>query len=113
VRANCPKAPLLCAGRLVLLAFAVPTTIACRAQARTSTSKLQGPVRAPHVLQMLRAIEVLEQIGTPEACDVLETLAQGMPEHRVSVAAREALQRVKRSRPFALYPSFVRSQALA
>ena len=39
--------------------------------------KLDGPVTHPDRLRALRAIEVLEQIGTPEAREVLQTIAAG------------------------------------
>ena len=44
---------------------------------------------------MLHAMQVLELDGGPEACQVLETLTPGMAEHRVTVAAQEALLRLK------------------
>jgi WD40 repeat protein len=51
-------------------------------------------VRSRDVLQTVRAIEVLEHIGTPEAQQVLKTLAQGMPEARVTREASAALERL-------------------
>ena len=50
-------------------------------------------------LRVLRAIEVLEQIGTPEAQNVLKTLAEGAPEVRRTREAKAACERLaKRSR---------------
>jgi hypothetical protein len=46
-------------------------------------------------LQRLRAIEVLERIGTPSACRTLERLAAGAPEAWETRAARSALGRCK------------------
>jgi WD40 repeat protein len=44
--------------------------------------------------QALRAAEVLEHIGTAEARRVLETLATGAPEARLTISARAALERL-------------------
>jgi hypothetical protein len=45
-------------------------------------------------LRQLRAVEVLEQIGTPEARQVLQTLAQGAPEARLTQEAKASLDRL-------------------
>jgi dipeptidyl aminopeptidase/acylaminoacyl peptidase len=47
-------------------------------------------------LRALRAIEVLEMAGGPEVCRVLESLARGAPEARLTQEARGSLQRLKR-----------------
>jgi WD40 repeat protein len=46
------------------------------------------------VLRGARAVEVLEQIGTPEARQVLKTLAKGAPLARLTHEAQAALQRI-------------------
>jgi WD40 repeat protein len=48
-------------------------------------------------LRTLRAIEVLEAIGTPEAKAVLQILAKGMPEAAITRAAQGAMERIKGS----------------
>jgi WD40 repeat protein len=53
-------------------------------------------VRSPEKLRDLRALEVLEQIGTPEARQLLETMAKGAPEARVTRQAKAALERMDR-----------------
>jgi hypothetical protein len=53
--------------------------------------KLASPVSDPDTLRLLRAVEVLEQIGTPPARAVLAQVATGMAQHRVTLAARAAI----------------------
>ena len=55
------------------------------------TSEVVG---SPEVLQSVRAIEVMEHIDTSEAQRILKTLAQGMPEARITREAKEALERL-------------------
>ncbi|HTU89709.1 MAG TPA: WD40 repeat domain-containing protein, partial [Gemmataceae bacterium] len=50
-------------------------------------------------LRTLRAMAVLEHIGTAEARQVLKTLAQGMPEARITHEAKTALQRLTARHP--------------
>jgi hypothetical protein len=57
-------------------------------------AKISRPVSSPEKLQMLRGIEILEHIGTPEAQEVLETLSQGAPEARVTREAKASLERL-------------------
>jgi hypothetical protein len=47
-------------------------------------------------LRALRALEVLEQAGTPEARQALETLAEGVAEARLTREAKAALERLAR-----------------
>jgi len=46
--------------------------------------------------QMLRALEVLEQLDTPEARKLLESLGQGAPESRLTQEAKAALDRLRK-----------------
>jgi hypothetical protein len=50
-------------------------------------------VRSPATLQAIRAVEVLEQIGTPDAKQLLTMLAGGAPEARVTQEAKASLER--------------------
>jgi len=52
--------------------------------------------RSPERLRALRAVEVLEQIGTAEAAEALRKLADGAPEVRLTQEARGALGRLAR-----------------
>jgi hypothetical protein len=47
-------------------------------------------------LHVLRALEVLEQIGTPGSRHVLEVLTTGVPEARLTCEARASLERLAR-----------------
>ncbi|HEY7428031.1 MAG TPA: sigma-70 family RNA polymerase sigma factor [Gemmataceae bacterium] len=48
------------------------------------------------VLRILRAVEVLEQVGTPDARRVLEGLTRGVPGERLTREAQAALGRLNR-----------------
>jgi hypothetical protein len=56
----------------------------------------QTPAKVGERLQRLRAIEVLEQIGTSDAQGLLKKLAQGAPEARISQEAKAAWKRLAR-----------------
>jgi len=59
--------------------------------------RLQGPITSGETLRQLRAVEVLEHIGSPEARQVLQTLAEGAPEARLTREAKTALARLTHS----------------
>jgi RNA polymerase sigma factor (sigma-70 family) len=56
--------------------------------------KLNGPVTTPELRRALRAVEALEHVGTPEACQLLETLAKGTPQARLTKEAKACLDRL-------------------
>jgi hypothetical protein len=56
-------------------------------------AKLESPP-PPDILRGIRALEVLEQIGTSEALDVLKKLAKGAPEARLTREAKASLERL-------------------
>jgi WD40 repeat protein len=53
------------------------------------------PELTPRQLQRLRALTVVERIGTPEAREALGVLARGEPEARLTREAQDCLQRLK------------------
>ncbi len=61
--------------------------------------RLRGPVTRPDRLQSLRAVAVLEDIGTPAARQALETLAKGAPAARQTQESRAALERLSQRSP--------------
>jgi hypothetical protein len=50
----------------------------------------------PDRLARSRALETLEQIATPEAVRLLESLAKGEPAARLTREARESLERIRK-----------------
>jgi hypothetical protein len=61
--------------------------------------KLQGPVTQSEALRALRAVAVLEEIATQEANQLLEKLASGFPDARLTREAKAALERLNRRHP--------------
>jgi WD40 repeat protein len=57
-------------------------------------AKLEGPVTETEILRALRAVELLERIGSARARQLLATLARGAPEARLTRRAAGALQRL-------------------
>lgn len=58
---------------------------------------LRGPlVRSPAALRRMRAVEVLERIGSAEAADALKSLASQSVSSRERREAQAALRRLKR-----------------
>jgi WD40 repeat protein len=69
-----------------------------RRRAEKLLVKATAPISEPAMLQALRAVEALEHAGTAEARQVLEDLAGGAPEARLTREARAALERWARKR---------------
>jgi WD40 repeat protein len=69
-----------------------------RRQAEEILRRLAGPVNDPAKRRALRAIEMLEYAGTPEARALLTDLAKGTPDLRLTREAKAALERLARRR---------------
>jgi hypothetical protein len=78
-------------------AFAEPqTSLEVRRRMERLLERLDAPITDADRLRELRAIEVLEDIGTPEAKAILEKLATGTPGLTITREAKAALARLKR-----------------
>jgi hypothetical protein len=65
-----------------------------RRRLRALLEPLEQTDSPSEALRRLRALEVLERIATPEAIEVLQVLARGTPEARLTQEAQAALQRL-------------------
>jgi WD40 repeat protein len=66
-----------------------------RRRAELLQAKLAGPVSRPELMRALRAVELMERVGSAEALDTLERLAAGARGARLTCAAQGALCRMK------------------
>jgi hypothetical protein len=60
--------------------------------------RLRRAVFPPQTVSAMKAVELLEYVGTPEARELLEAVAKGADEARVTKDARAALERLNRPR---------------
>jgi WD40 repeat protein len=65
-----------------------------RRRAAALLAKLDGPLESPETLRAVRAVEVLELAGTAEARQLLEKLAAGAEEARLTQEAKAAVGRL-------------------
>jgi WD40 repeat protein len=73
------------------------TTLELRLRIERLLEKLtSGAAPAPEVLRTLRAVEVLERIGTPEARQILDSLTHGAAGARLTRQAKATLERLGR-----------------
>lgn len=75
-------------------AFLGQPSLELRRRVEQLLEKLRGPIANPEQLQALRSVEILEHIGTPEAQQVLEKLAAGAAEARLTQEAKASLIRL-------------------
>lgn len=78
------------------MALADKPSLEARQRIEYLLSRLRGPISTPRLLQSIRAVEVLERIGSPEARRLLEQLAQGAPAARLTQDAGAALTRLRK-----------------
>jgi len=74
-------------------------TLEVRARVEILLSKIEAKGRSPEEMQALRALEVLEMIGTAEARKVLEGLARGAEDCDLTREAKAALARLAQRPP--------------
>jgi RNA polymerase sigma factor (sigma-70 family) len=79
-------------------ALARKPSLEARRRMEALLPRQRGVLRDTETLRVVRAIAVLEDIGTPEARAVLKTLAGGTEGARQTQEARKALDRVNRRR---------------
>ncbi len=77
-------------------AHRAPPSIEARRRIEALLARCESQPPAPDSLRALRALELLEQIGTSEARQVIAALTKGYPGVRVTSAAIATLRRVSR-----------------
>jgi RNA polymerase sigma factor (sigma-70 family) len=87
------------AERALRQALANKPTLEMRRRVQRALDRLHGPVASPELLRCLRALAVLEDLATPDARALLEALASGAPEARLSREAKASLSRLARRTP--------------
>jgi len=80
-------------------AMTVQVSVEARRRIERLLEKFGGPAPPPEVLQALRAVEMLEHEGSPEARQVLEAVSQGAPQARLTQDAKAALERLAKRAP--------------
>jgi RNA polymerase sigma factor (sigma-70 family) len=83
---------------LLQRALADSPTLEMRRRLERLLDRLKYPLTSPTTLRQLRAVEVLEHIGTAQARQVLQDLAQGAPGARLTDEAKAALRRLDQSK---------------
>jgi WD40 repeat protein len=77
-------------------ALASTRSLEVRRRVDSLLHKVEAQTLSPEQLLTLRALEVLEHIGTPEAKQVLQNLAKGAPGARLTQEAKASLERLSR-----------------
>ncbi|HTU23164.1 MAG TPA: hypothetical protein VMG10_34330 [Gemmataceae bacterium] len=72
-----------------------PSSLEQRRRIEGLLKRLEGPITSADTLRQLRAVEVLEHIGSTEARQVLRTPAEGAPEALLTREAKAALERLR------------------
>jgi RNA polymerase sigma factor (sigma-70 family) len=85
-----------CAAPALRQALTAPRSLEVRRRIEALLEKAEGPVETAEYIRLLRAVEVLEQIGTRGAKQVLQALAtRGAPAARLTHEAQASLDRLK------------------
>src|SRR5262249_10184044 len=87
------------AGPAMRKALANKPSLEGRRRLEAILDEVERQTLSPEQLHALRAVEVLEHIGSPEARRVLEGLAAGAAGARLTHEAKESLQRLARRPP--------------
>jgi WD40 repeat protein len=74
-------------------------TLELRQRAEELLAVLDRYQKPQEWIRSWRAVRVLERVGTPDACQLLEKLAGGAPGARLTQEAQAALKRLKRKPP--------------
>jgi hypothetical protein len=84
------------AGPALRKALAADPPLDVRQRLERLVDRLRKQTDGTAQLRELRAIELLELIGTPDACQVLQAIAAGAPGARLTLQATGAMQRLGR-----------------
>ncbi len=74
---------------------AKPPNLEMRKRLDGLLQKIDGPLTHPETLRAVRAVEILESIGSPAARGLLESLSRGDDAARLTREARAALERLR------------------
>ncbi|TMQ32242.1 MAG: hypothetical protein E6K70_19610 [Planctomycetota bacterium] len=74
-----------------------PVSAEVRRRIESILDKARAAAIPPNVLRAVRAVEVLDRIGTKEARAILASLAQGVPNARLTREAKASLARIDRA----------------
>src|SRR5262249_36311249 len=77
-------------------ALAAPSSVETAKRLGSILKKLEAPVSSSDAMRLLRAVEVLERLGTVEAGQLLEAYAKGASGSPLTQDARDALRRLKK-----------------
>jgi hypothetical protein len=80
----------------LLRAVRKPVSLESKRRAERALKKIERGGLSADTLRSLRAVEVLERIGSPEARQLLTTLATGAPDAKLTVAAQASLKRISK-----------------
>jgi hypothetical protein len=80
-------------------AFKGKLTLEARKRVEELLEGVRATATSPENLRSLRGVEVLEHLGTPDARQVLESLAKGATEARLAREVKGALERLAKRQP--------------